>query len=182
MTDDAVLSGQHQQSIEKVSPPKLVNNRRPTPAERLKELRSKLEEARELNLQAVEDEVKSRITNNDDNTLKRPRTKQIESHVEEDYEKILANDKQVKNEGRQVIYGKTGANLEEKDRDKVRGMMTELETKRKKRRKVRTFDEDRSEINFVNEGNRRFNERLNKHFDQFEEVREIKESLERGTA
>lgn len=55
------------------------------------------------------------------------------------------------------------------------------------RRKVRyrsqkAFDEDKEDIGFINDQNQKFNKILNHHYDKFESVREVKESLERGTA
>lgn len=81
-----------------------------------------------------------------------------------------------------VEYGKTGHDVREEDVERMREELKETEKRREKLWRRRTFDEDRSDINFINEGNRLFNRKLDKHFDKFESVKKIKDSLERGTA
>jgi hypothetical protein len=44
------------------------------------------------------------------------------------------------------------------------------------------FDEEKDEIGFINDHNRKFNARLDKHYGKYESVRSIKDNLERGTA
>lgn len=81
-----------------------------------------------------------------------------------------------------VEYGKTGHDVRAEDVERMRQELKETEKRREKLWRRRTFDEDRSDINFINEGNRLFNRKLDKHFDKFESVKKIKDSLERGTA
>ncbi|KAI0564718.1 Pre-mRNA-splicing factor Syf2 [Gracilaria domingensis] len=97
-------------------------------------------------------------------------------------EKILHNEsREVQNEDDEIItYGAVSDSKEGVDR-----MVNEIECverRRAKYRRRRTFDEDRADISFINEGNRIFNRTLDKHFDKFESVQKIKDSLERGTA
>lgn len=66
--------------------------------------------------------------------------------------------------------------------DRMVGELEKVERRRAKYRRRRTFDEDRSDISFISEGNRLFNRTLDKHFDKFDSVKKIKDNLERGTA
>lgn len=84
-------------------------------------------------------------------------------------------------ESNQVIYGGSSSGQND-DVDRMVGELERLEKRRAKYRRRRTFDEDRTNITFINEGNRLFNRTLEKHFDKFESVQKIKDSLERGTA
>lgn len=84
-------------------------------------------------------------------------------------------------DGEDVVYGGAGR----VSKQAVDNMVNELEAVEKRRskyRRRRTFDEDRADITFINEGNRVFNRTLDKHFDKYESVKEIKDNLERGTA
>ncbi|CAN8065977.1 unnamed protein product [Agarophyton chilense] len=86
-----------------------------------------------------------------------------------------------RNEESEVIaYGSVTDTKEGVDR--VVNEIETIERRRAKYRRRRTFDEDRTDISFINEGNRIFNRTLDKHFDKFESVQKIKDSLERGTA
>lgn len=66
--------------------------------------------------------------------------------------------------------------------DRVANELADVERRRQKSKKVAEFDEEGADIGFINEPNRRFNAMLDKHFDKYDIVREVKESLERGTA
>lgn len=81
-----------------------------------------------------------------------------------------------------VEYGKTGHDVSAEDVERMREELRETEKRREKLWRRRAFDEERSDINFINEENRLFNRKLDKHFDKFESVKKIKDSLERGTA
>ncbi|PXF46384.1 Pre-mRNA-splicing factor syf2 [Gracilariopsis chorda] len=87
---------------------------------------------------------------------------------------VISNDDTV------VAYGTVTDQKEGVDR--MVGELEKVERRRAKYRRRRTFDEDRSDISFINEGNRLFNRTLDKHFDKFDSVKKIKDSLERGTA
>lgn len=78
-------------------------------------------------------------------------------------------------------YGGAGS-VDSKALDNMVAELHNVEKRRAKFRRRRTFDEDRSDITFINEGNRLFNRTLDRHFDKFESVKEIKDNLERGTA
>uniref|UniRef100_A0A7S1TGY4 Pre-mRNA-splicing factor SYF2 n=1 Tax=Compsopogon caeruleus TaxID=31354 RepID=A0A7S1TGY4_9RHOD len=67
--------------------------------------------------------------------------------------------------------------------DAVERMVAELVATQKRREKFkrrRAFDEDVEDINYINERNRRFNQKVGRSFDKYTE--EIKQNLERGTA
>lgn len=81
-----------------------------------------------------------------------------------------------------VTYGVTGNDAKPENVDKMVGELRQIEKRREKFRRRRAFHEDRSDITFINEGNRLFNRTLDKHFDKFESVKKLKDSLERGTA
>lgn len=190
-------------------------------AQRLSALKAKLNEAREENLQAVEDESKNRSNaaatytqtpdqqgahsqsltsksksrkrqrpnydgfeidsadeaqgENDDDRLRSMKRRSRKLNVE-----VNCKSKDAQREA-VIEYGKTGQKVTEEG---VRRMVEELRDTEKRRDKFqrrRAFDEDRVDINFINEGNRAFNRRLDRHFDKFESVRKIKDNLERGT-
>lgn len=81
-----------------------------------------------------------------------------------------------------VTYGVTGHDAKPENVDRMVGELRHVEKRREKFRRRRAFHEDRSDISFINEGNRLFNRTLDKHFDKFESVKKLKDSLERGTA
>lgn len=90
-----------------------------------------------------------------------------------------ANDKH--DDGTVIVYGGDA----KVDEQAVNAMVDELqcvEKRRLKYRRRRTFNEEGADITFINEGNRVFNQTLERHFDKFESVKKIKENLERGTA
>lgn len=81
-----------------------------------------------------------------------------------------------------ISYGVTGHDAKVENIDRMVNELKEVDKRRKKLHRRRTFDENRTDITFINEGNRLFNRTLDKHFDKFESVQKIKDSLERGTA
>ena len=85
------------------------------------------------------------------------------------------------NDGEILVYGGEGR-VSQQAMDNMVSELEAVEKRRSKYRRRRTFDEDRADVNFINEGNRLFNQTLDKYFDKFESVNEIKENLERGTA
>jgi len=67
--------------------------------------------------------------------------------------------------------------------DRVEKMVEELEETEERRRKFskwHKFDEESADISFINERNRRFNEKIARSFDEY--TQEIRQNLERGTA
>lgn len=199
-------------------------------AERMALLREKLEEARQDNLKAVEDELmrqpsheghdsdsessedtvrpksKGREKKKRKYTQKRNRPSYVdvgsadEADGEDEDERLRSMKRRARASFREmtdisnpsvshvgddddavVQYGGTaprgGDNI-----DRMVAELQKVDKKRAKYRRRRAFDEDRADITFINEGNRLFNRSLEKHFDKFESVRKIKESLERGTA
>lgn len=80
-----------------------------------------------------------------------------------------------------LVYGGAGS-VDEDALDNMVGELERVEKRRAKYRRRRAFDEDRADITFINEGNRLFNRTLDRHFDKFDSVKEIKDNLERGTA
>lgn len=81
----------------------------------------------------------------------------------------------------QVVYGGRGT-LAVGAADRVANELADMEARRHRSKKVREFDEEKGDIGFINEPNRRFNAMLDKHYDKYDSVRDVKESLERGTA
>lgn len=200
------------------------NSNMASASERLSALREKLQEARDENLKAVEDEavrlqtskhpyVDEGAQNSNSprkrkraSTARNPQQKEIDvgSADEADGEDLDERLRSMKRRARlsqrarqeracfeisddkgastsnAVTYGGEGGNEED-----VENMVEELqrvERRRAKYRRRRTFDEDRTDITFINEGNRIFNRALERHFDKFESVKKLKDSLERGTA
>lgn len=84
-------------------------------------------------------------------------------------------------DGEDVVYGGAGR-VSKQALDNMVNELEAVEKRRSKYRRRRTFDEDRADITFINEGNRVFNRTLDKYFDKFESVKDIKDNLERGTA
>lgn len=80
-----------------------------------------------------------------------------------------------------LVYGGK-APVSEGAVDRMVAELQRTEKRREKFRRRRSFYEDEADITFINEGNRLFNRTLEKHFDKFDSVKEIKENLERGTA
>lgn len=80
-----------------------------------------------------------------------------------------------------LIYGGAG-DVESAALDNMVNELQCAEKRRAKYRRRRVFDEDQADISFINEGNRLFNRTLERHFDKFESVKDIKNNLERGTA
>jgi hypothetical protein len=80
-----------------------------------------------------------------------------------------------------VVYGGKGA-LKRGAAELVAAEITDAERRRVKGRVRDKFDEEQDEIGFINDHNRKFNARLNKHYDKYESVHSIKDNLERGTA
>ncbi|EME28998.1 Pre-mRNA-splicing factor Syf2 [Galdieria sulphuraria] len=69
------------------------------------------------------------------------------------------------------------------DPDRIEKMVEELEETEERRRKFskwHKFDEESADISFINERNRRFNEKIARSFDEY--TQEIRQNLERGTA
>lgn len=58
--------------------------------------------------------------------------------------------------------------------------LEETEERRRKFSKWHKFDEESADISFINERNRRFNEKIARSFDEY--TQEIRQNLERGTA
>lgn len=81
-----------------------------------------------------------------------------------------------------IAYGVTGKDVKPENIDRMVDELKQVDKRREKFRRRRTFDENRTDITFINEGNRLFNRTLDKHFDKFDSVQKIKDSLERGTA
>lgn len=82
-----------------------------------------------------------------------------------------------------VAVVKYGSTSDEKSKvDRMVEELEKVERRRAKYRRRRAFDEDRNDISFINEGNRIFNRTLDRHFDKFESVKKVKDSLERGTS
>lgn len=81
-----------------------------------------------------------------------------------------------------IAYGVTGQDVKPENIDRMVDELKQVDKRREKFRRRRTFDENRTDITFINEGNRLFNRTLDKHFDKFDSVQKIKDSLERGTA
>lgn len=196
--------------------------------ERLAALKSKVQQARNENLKAVEDEGKRQSWSHE-NELKRTdsdfsdeengsnagkrtsqkrrmkerertRVSDVGSADEADGEdeddrlrsmkrrakklrksEIVAKDGQG-SESQTIAYGVTGHDAKPENIDRMVDELKQVDKRREKYRRRRTFDENRTDITFINEGNRLFNRELDKHFDKFDSVKKIKDSLERGTA
>lgn len=96
--------------------------------------------------------------------------------------KMLSNNIDVSEQNKEeLVYGGDGR-VPKEGLDNMVNELEGMEKRRAKYRRRRTFDEDRANINFINEGNRIFNRTLDKYFDKFESVSEIKDNIERGTA
>lgn len=80
-----------------------------------------------------------------------------------------------------LVYGGAGT-VEKEALDNMVEELEVVEKRRAKFRRRRAFDEENSDITFINEGNRLFNRTLERHFDKFDSVKELKDNLERGTA
>lgn len=86
------------------------------------------------------------------------------------------------NDGLPAVYGGTSADATPAQRRLLAADMAKTESKRKSYHRRRAFVEDRADISFINDGNLRYNRSLKRAYDGFEQVRKIKDSLERGTA
>lgn len=198
--------------------------------ERLAALKTKLEQARNENLKAVEDESERRphsysnrkgsssdaeLSGNEESPpslknsgrkrrrLKRERSTAAEigsadeADGEDEDDGLRSMKRRAKNMKKSmplsssgeedgklqtVAYGLTGHDPKAENIDRVVNELQEVDKRRGKFHRRRAFDENRTEITFINEGNRLFNKTLDKHFDKFESVQKIKDSLERGTA
>jgi SYF2 splicing factor len=80
-----------------------------------------------------------------------------------------------------IAYGGEGK-LKKGAADRVAKELDDMEKRKVLYRKEDAFDEDKADIGFINDPNRRFNKIIDKHYDKYESVRDIKDSLERGTA
>lgn len=180
--------------------------------ERLSALRARLEKARGDNLQEVEEEnrvrtavprkpprkkrVRSKLTE-DKELDARTHNSLVERHDEEDenddpvvrsINKRAAKLAQQTADGNPnpqvhtVVYGGTSEKLREENVERLVEDAKETDERRAKFRRRRAFVEDKTDISFINEGNRNFNRILEKHYDGYQSVRKIKDSLERGTA
>lgn len=85
-----------------------------------------------------------------------------------------------------VLPNRSSEALVDKEGDSeeaVTRMVQELratERRRERFKRRRPFDEEAEDITFINERNRKFNEKIGRTFDKYTE--EIRENLERGTA
>lgn len=86
------------------------------------------------------------------------------------------------NGGIPVVYGGSSADVTPAQRRLLASDLSKTEEKRKSFHRRRAFVEDRADISFINDGNLRYNRSLKRAYDGFEQVRKIKDSLERGTA
>lgn len=86
------------------------------------------------------------------------------------------------NNGIPAVYGGTSADVTPAQRQLLAADLAKTEAKRKSFHRRRAFVEDRADISFINDGNLRYNRSLKRAYDGFEQVRKIKDSLERGTA
>lgn len=80
-----------------------------------------------------------------------------------------------------IQYGGAGK-LQRGAADRVVAELEELEQSKMKYRRKPDFDEDSADIGFINDPNRKFIAILDQHYDKYDSVRVIKDSLERGTA
>ncbi|XP_063931610.1 pre-mRNA-splicing factor syf2-like [Zophobas morio] len=78
-----------------------------------------------------------------------------------------------------LSYGLAGANPSEAAIDRVVADVKKLDEKRKNFSRRRAFDDD-ADIDYINERNRRFNQKLERIYGQH--TAELKQNLERGTA
>jgi hypothetical protein len=183
----------------------------PTVAGRIEEVRARLAAARGENLRAVQEDDRSARTSAPENapdeaavpSRKRPRNRNSEAERERNggdaytksMRKRIARMRRQKdtNEPEQVlnheasaadspiVYGGAGR-LKSGAAERVAAELDDVEKQKVLYRKQDGFDEDKADIGFINDPNRRFNKIIDKHYDKYESVRDIKESLERGTA
>lgn len=84
-------------------------------------------------------------------------------------------------QGVPAVYG--GATTESDEAlQRLADDVAETEARRARYNRRRAFVADKANVSFIDEGNRTYNRVLSKHYDAFDNVRKIKESLERGTA
>lgn len=89
------------------------------------------------------------------------------------------DEQRAKEEMDQLEYGQTVP----VNPDRVERLVQELEETEERRRKFskwHKFDEETADISFINERNRRFNDKIARSFDEY--TQEIRQNLERGTA
>ena len=173
-----------------------------TVEERLAQVRERLKQARGDNLAALEEDGREIRVRPGEEQTKRPRKRirrqrKLEKLFDDDeYDSDIdpvvrgLNARAAKlepiepnsNIGVPLVYGGTSANATTEQSERLAKDMVEIEARRKKFNRRRAFVEDRADISFINEGNRAYNRVLSKHFDKFEDVRKLKDSLERGTA
>lgn len=80
-----------------------------------------------------------------------------------------------------VQYGGAGT-VEREGMDRMVNELQEVQKRRERLWRRRTFDEENADVTFINEGNRMFNRTLERHYGRHESVKKIKDDLERGTA
>jgi SYF2 splicing factor len=80
-----------------------------------------------------------------------------------------------------VVFGGQGV-LKRGAAELVAAEVTDADRRRVTGRVRDKFDEEKDEIGFINDHNRKFNARLDKHYGKYDSVRSIKDNLERGTA
>lgn len=186
-----------------MSSPKVAE---PTMEDRLAQVRLRLKKARGDNLQAAEEEGRCprRVPGHEDKdarprktmTAKRKRRREAAVEGESDEEvdpivrslnaraaKISRGDDDAPDTGTvPSVYGGTSGAVGAVQAERLVNDLRETEKRRARFNRRRAFVEDRADISFINEGNRTYNRILEKHYDGYESVRNIKESLERGTA
>lgn len=177
----------------------------PSMEERLAQVRLRLKKARGDNLQAAEEEGRHprRLQCDDDGDV-RPRKSGVSKRKrrrilsgndsDEDGDPILrsltaraakiARDETDAPDTGAVpaVYGGSSGGVSNAKAERLVADLKETELRRTRFHRRRAFVEDRADISFINEGNRSYNRILDKHYDGFESVRNIKENLERGTA
>lgn len=157
--------------------------------ERLAAVRERMKQARDENLGALDEErhapAPPRVRKRRRQTL--PDSEQSGS---EDEDALLRgiNARAARLEGVEnanpgvpSVYGGAVTETAEQ-RERLALDISETENKRKKYNRRRAFVADEVDMTYINEGNRTYNRVLSKHYDKYDNVRKIKESLEHGTA
>jgi SYF2 splicing factor len=80
-----------------------------------------------------------------------------------------------------VVYGGAGM-LKPGAAERVATELRDVDERNARARKPTPFDEDKEDIGFINEHNRRFNSVVDRMYGKHEAVKKIKDNLERGTA
>lgn len=177
----------------------------PSAAERLAALRERLKNGRGENLKAVEQESRNAVpvrAKTDEvsrsdvrRSLKKRKRSSLGSDDEEDDDpiekSIIARAAQISRAGPSAseslptvpaVYGGSSGGVSAEHSDRLVEDLKETEERRTRFRRRRAFVAENADISFISEGNKNFNRILGKHYDRFESVKKIKDSLERGTA